>query len=225
MKKASVVLFVMSLVAAGLAWADNALIDYQGYAWETGGFPISAPNDTLRMVGIVDSLDTRFNVNLANDEVTLYVSQLVSSGQVIQGGGIIAVAYSNSPIELHQDPSKNHDFGTGTPPNGTSPNTFVDGPLFLGGTLTNFFLFFDPSTGSGAYEGDVTFTSGSGLATLNQLNANGFTFGGALGAPAVGHPPIPGGYDLQVDGTISLDVPVGVRQSSWSQVKELYRQR
>src|SRR2546426_3523223 len=114
MKKPSLALLAVSLLAAGgSVRAQNALIDYQGFAWETGGFPPSMATDVLSMVGVVDNMDPRFGVNLSNDEVTLYLTGLISGGQVDQGGGVISIAYSNAPIQLWQDPSKDHDYGTG----------------------------------------------------------------------------------------------------------------
>lgn len=221
MKKTFWLPVVAALLATGLAQAQNATIDYQGYAWETGGFPPSNVNDVLNIVGVVDNIDTRFGINLLVDEVTLWVTNLVSTGQVDIGGGILSIAYSGGNIELWQDPSRNHDYGI-NPPSLTSPPTFVDGTLFLGGTLSDFFLFFDPSTGSGAYEGNIDFTSGSGLTTLNQINADGYTFGGVLNSTASGGN-VPQGYDLQVDGLIEVEVIVGVEETGWGAVKQLYR--
>lgn len=209
------------LLIAGSALAQNALIDYQGYAWETGGFPESVAGDVLSIVGVVDSLDARFGVNLAVDEVTLHVTGLVSAGQVDIGGGVLSISYSGGTIDLYRDPTRDHDYGI-DPPNGTAPPTFTNGSLLLGGTFSNFFLYFDPSSGSGAYEGNCTFTAGSGLATLNQLNANGYTFGGTLDSNASGGN-VPQGYDLQVDGVVEVEVIVGVESRTWGSVKEMYR--
>jgi hypothetical protein len=206
----------LALVLAGPAQAQNALIDYQGYSWETGGFPASDPSDVLSIVGVVDSLDSRFGVNLLLDEVTLHVTDLVSNGQVLSGN-LLTVSYTGGTINLYRDPSRDHDYGV-NPPNATAPPTFVNGSLFLSGTLTNFFMAYDLSTGTGAYEGQANFTGGSGLATLNLLNANGYTFGGTLRNGSV-----PQGYDLQVDGVIEVEVRVGVEPSSWSHIKDLYR--
>ena len=122
---------------------------------------------------------------------------------------------------MYRDPSRDHDYGV-NPPNATAPPTFVNGSLFLSGILTNFFMAYDLGTGTGAYEGQATFTGGSGLATLNLLNANGYTFGGTLSNPAAGGN-VPQGYDLQVDGVIEVEVRVGVEPSSWSHIKQMYR--
>jgi len=212
---------VCGLALAGNASAQNALIDYQGYAWETGGLPPSDATDVLSFVGVVDDLDTRFGVNLLLEEVTLFVTNLVSNGQVDVGGGLLNIVYSGGTIELYRDPSKDHDYGI-TPPNATAPSTFTNGTLLLGGTLSSFFMYYDPSTGTGAYEATAQFTSGTGLAALNQLNADAYTFGGTLGNGAAGGN-VPQGYDLQVDGVIEVTVPVGVQRQSWSGIKEMYR--
>jgi hypothetical protein len=209
------------LLSAGGAAAQNALIDYQGYAWETGGFPPSNAGDILSFVGVVDAIDSRFGVNFATEEVTLYASGLTSTGQVDLGGGLLSIAYTGGNLELWRDPSQDHDYGT-NPPNATAPSSFVNGTLFLSGPLSNFFMFYDPATGSGAYEADANFTAGSGLVTLNQIQANGYTFGGTLDASGSGGN-LPAGYDLQVDGVIEVEVIVGVEDKSWSEIKGLYR--
>ena len=117
-------------------------------------------------------------------------------------------------IELYDDASPDRDYAS-------SPATFVDGTPFLIGTLSSFFLGFDPSTGNGAYEGNCAFTSGSGLTTLNQLNAGGYTFGGLLDSTVSSN--IPAGYQLAVDGSVEVEVIVGVEEKSWGAVKDLFR--
>ena len=221
MKKTDLICVVMAFLTSSAALAQNAIIDYQGYAWETGGVPPSNVGDVLSIVGVVDAIDSRFGVDFSMEEVTLYVTGLTSTGQVDMGGGVLSVSYTGGTIDLYRDPARDHDYGT-FPPNPTAPPTFVNGSLFLGGTFNNFFLFFDTGTGSGAYEGDVVFTSGSGLTTLNQLQADGYTFGGVLNNNAAGGN-VPDGYDLQVDGVIEVEVIVGVEHKSWSEIKGLYR--
>lgn len=221
MKKLPALTALAVFLAVGAVNAENAIIDFQGYAWETGGFPPSNVDDILSIVGVVDSLDPRFSINLLLTEVTLYATDLVSQGQVDVGGGVLAVSYSGGTIALYDDPARNHDYGI-NPPNPTAPPTFVDGTLFLGGTLDQFSLFLDTTTGSGAYEAWCHFTAGTGLATLNQIDADGYTFGGVLTSAAAGGN-VPQGYDLQVDGLIEVFVRVGVEPKTWGSVKEMYR--
>ena len=218
MKHAYLLTVAMALLATA-AIAQPAIIDYQGYAWETGGLPPSNAGDVLSVVGVVDAIDVRFGVNFGVEEVTVYASNLVSTGGVNVGGGVIQVAYTGGSLDLYRDPARNHDYGV-NPANATAPSTFVDGTLFLGGTFDNFFLFFDTNSGTGAYEGYLTFTAGSGLGNLVQ--APGYTFGGVLNSAASGGN-VPAGYDLQVDGTIEVRFPTGVEHKSWGAVKSLYK--
>jgi hypothetical protein len=220
MRIRSLLFAALALVPVG-ASAQNAIIDYQGYAWETGGFPPSNAGDAFEMVGVVDAIDSRFGINFALEEVTLHVSGLISTGQVDLGGGMLQIAYSGGAIDIFRDPSQNHDYGV-NPANATAPPTFVDGTLLLGGTLSSFFMFFDSSTGTGAYEGSCSFTSGTGLAALNQLNANGYTFGGTLNSGASANN-VPQGYDLQCDGVVEVEVIIGVENESWGTIKDMYR--
>jgi hypothetical protein len=219
--KLRLLLFAVCAMALGDAAAQNALIDYQGYAWETGGVPPSNATDVLSIVGVVDDLDTRLGVNLLLEEVTLYVTNLISSGQVDVGGGLLNIVYTGGTIELYRDPSKDHDYGI-TPPNATAPSSFTNGTLLLGGTLSSFFMYYDPSTGTGAYEATAQFTSGTGLTALNQLNADAYTFGGTARQwrrrrqRAAGLRPASGRRHRSHG-------PVGVERQSWSGIKEMYR--
>lgn len=215
-------LFVLAVsVSIGVAHADVAIIDYQGYAWETGGFPPSNMGDVFNVVGVVDALDPIFGINLLVEEVTFYVTNLASGGQVDIGGGVLSISYTGGTIDLYRDPGMDHDYGV-SPPNGTAPSTFTNGSLLLGGTFDSFFLFYDPATQTGGYEGTVTFTTGSGLGALSQLQAPGYTFGGVLSPSAAGGN-VPAGYDLQADGTLEIRFEIGVEEKSWSTIKEMYR--
>jgi hypothetical protein len=211
-----------TLLVAGSALADPPpLIDYQGYTYETGGFPNSDLGDVLTLVGVADNLDLVFGVDLSATEITVVASGLVSQGQVPFSGGAFQVSYTGGALNLYDDPTKDHDYGV-NPPNATVTSTFTNGTLFLGGNLLNFFLFWDPSTGTGAYQGQVLFTGGTALATLNQSNSLSYTFGGALSTAAVGPGNIPAGYDLQVDGVLQVGPIVAVKPLSWGAVKEMY---
>lgn len=195
------------LCASGLAPSfaaqPFALLDYQGFTWETGTFPPSNPGDVMNLVGVVDDLSAFFQVNLGSEEVTLNVSDLVSTGQVSFGSGLVGINFVGGEIEFRRDPSRNRSFGV-NPPNATVPSTFADGSLLLGGFFTGFFLFFDTTTGTGAFEGLCSFTHGSGLdAVLCAQGVEGLTFGGALSFSATGGT-VPQGYDLSIDGALEF---------------------
>jgi len=221
MKRIYIVVLV-ALLVAGAARAADPLIDYQGYSFETGAFPPSNEGDVLTILGIVDDLDVRFTVDLGATEVTVVASDLVSGGEVDLGNGFWMTSFGGGNLNLYDDPLKDHDYGV-NPPNASAPSTFSNGTLFLGGTFDSFFLYFNPTTGNGFYEGYVLFTAGTGLTTLNQINSKGYTFGGVLSRNVIPNTAIPAGYDLQVDGTLQVGPPIiAVRPTTWSAVKEMY---
>jgi hypothetical protein len=211
---------ILGFAAVAQAQTSTEIIDFVGYAWEDGGFLPSNPGDELNIVGNTDMIDAVFGVNLVNDEVTIWVTDLISTGAV-DLGGYYGITYVGGTIEVWQDPSQNHLFGT-FPPNGTAPSTFVDGNLLLGGTLDSFVLYYVPGAASGSYDANVTWTAGSALSTVLGIQNDGFTFGGVLDEPLAG-PTIPDGYDLQVDGEVQVKVIISVEDKTWSGVKGLYR--
>jgi len=224
MRKTPLVLLVVAVLGmATVAHADTNIIDFQGYAWEDGGFLPSNATDELNIVGITVDVDAIFGVNLGTEELTIYVTDLISTGQATLVDSIYAVNYIGGVIQVWQDPAMNHAYGT-NPPNGTAPSTFVDGSLLLGGTFDSFVLYFDDhaAAGIGSYEGTVTWNSGTALGTINGIQNDGFTFGGVLNDPAASGS-VPDGYDLQVDGVIEVKVVVGVEQTTWSGVKSLFK--
>lgn len=190
----AVVLFA-SLFSAAASRATT--IDYQGYAFETGGFPASDPGDTLWIPIVATGVASTLGIDLATTEVTGWISGLVSAGAVDVGDGIQSIAYTTGRIEIYRDLSLDHDFGE-FPPNRTAPATFTNGELCLAGEVSDFVLYFDAESQSGAYEGNIDFTQGACLETLNAGSARGFTFGGVLARAVSGS--MPAGYDLSIDG-------------------------
>jgi hypothetical protein len=222
MRKTQLMLLVVAILGmATIARADINIIDYQGYAWEDGGFLPSNAADEFNIVGITDNVDAIFNVNLGVDELTIYATDLISTGQADLGFGVYSVNYIGGVLQVWQDPAMNHDYGI-NPPNGTAPSTFVDGTLLLGGTFDYFVLFYDSNSGVGSYEGTITWNSGSALGAINGIQNDGFHFGGVLNNAAASGS-VPEGYDLQVDGVIEVKVIVAVEKTTWSEIKGLYR--
>ena len=222
MRKTPIVLLVVAILGvAPVAHAATNIIDYQGFAWEDGGFLPSNPGDILSFVGVTDNIDVIFGINLGTEELTIYVTDLVSTGQVDLGGGVLAISYVGGTLALWNDAAMNHDYGV-NPVNATAPSTFVDGSLFLGGTFSSFVMYFHSPSGTGSYEGDISWTSGSALGTVQGIENSGFTFGGTLDDAAASGT-VPNGYDLQVDGVIEVDVIVAVEEETWSGVKSLFK--
>jgi hypothetical protein len=199
----------------------DLLVQFRGHLWETGGLLPSNPGDVLQLVAAADTIATFFGVDLDMHEVTIWVGDLVSSGQT-SVGGFIAVTYASGPIELWLDPAKDHAFGT-SPPNATVPGTFRNGTLFLSGHATSMFVLLDTMFGSGAFEATVEFDGGSALATLLAHTGGALVqLGGVLDSSASGgHPPA--GYDFEAFGLLDAIPGDPVTPATWGRVKALYR--
>jgi len=187
-----VALLVALLLAAP---AGATTIDYQGYAYETGGFPPGSVGDTLRMPVIVTG--TSLGLDLATTELTGWIDGLVSSGPQDGGDAVQFFTFSTGSIEFWRDASGDHEFGT-LPPNASVPGSFRNGTPCLVGTLSDFVLYLDTESNAGAYEGTVNFTDGICLDELGAGSAEGYTFGGVLTRDVVGS--IPAGFDFSIDG-------------------------
>jgi hypothetical protein len=177
--------------------AATVLMNNFGYMYETGGFPNSDVGDILEGVGNVTSIDPSMACDLSANELTWTIRDLVSNGQIMYSGRYVVVSYSGGILNLHCDPAKNRNFGI-NPPNATAPATFEDGQQFLLGYFTQFSLFYDTLTQSGAFQGLVNFTTGTNLVDLTT--SNGIIFAGTFG-PSV-DPNIPDGYSLEAVGSI-----------------------
>lgn len=175
--------------------ARATTLDYQGYAFETGGFPASAPGDILRFPVVVTG--SSLAVDLTSTELTGWIDGLVSTGTQDAGDGVQLVTFSNGSIEFWRDPSLDHAFGS-FPPNATVPASFQNGTPCLVGTISDFVLYLDVETNTGAYEGIVNFTDGVCLDELGAGSAEGYTFGGVLTRAVSGG--VPEGYDFAIDG-------------------------
>jgi len=220
MKGATVTLLaVLGILSSGFAQAQTPLIDYYGAAWETGGFPPSNISDFFFVVGFVDGVDTNILTwNPAVNEYTIYLTDFESQGQIDEGGGNLHIFYDNGRVVIYEDPLRNGNFGVGTPPNATSPWTFIDGTIYLSGVFNLFQMFYNTDFQLGSYDGYFDFQGGSHLNELgNQIH--GYIFAGTAG-PGMG--PVPPGYNLWVDGEISL-VVTPVQEKTWGAIKSQYR--
>ncbi len=210
-------LLLLATVAMAAQSAGAAVVDYVGFAWETGGFTDSQPGDELSVATVVTQIDPLFQVDLGTGEATLYMEGLASMGAVVdQATGTITTEYSGGTIALYADPTGNHDWGT-NPPSITVPGTFTDGDLVFAGEFTSFVLI-QQSSGSGIFQGTINATGGSALAgpCVDCAYTIAGTFNDLTGAN------IPAGYDLQVDGLLDVESAVGVETLNWGSLKQLF---
>ena len=74
------------------------------------------------------------------------------------------------------------------------------------------------SYGYGSYEGTLDGESGW---VINEICENcAYTWGGAFSKDIA---QVLEGYDLQIDGVLEMDIEVGNAESTWANVKALYR--
>lgn len=191
-----------------VAPAFGTTLDYQGYAYETGDFPPSVPGDTLRIPLVVTALAQDLGIDLGTEELTGWIDGLLSGGPQDGGDAVTFFTFSTGRIEFYRDALRDHSFDP-LPPNAAVPSTFTNGTLCLAGTISDFVLYLDTDTNSGAYEGNVVFDTGDCLATLEAQRAEGYTFGGIVTRAVLGNA-LPQGYGLSVDGYLEAQkVPVG----------------
>lgn len=217
MKKTIPFMALLLVVALAIpAFGQASRIDYYGYAWETGGFPPSDAGDVMVFTGVGDYADPIFGVNLANEELTFYIYDLVSSGEMDIGGGTMMISFSGGFLEIYRDAAMNADWGI-APPNPTSPSTFIDGSLFFQGAFNSLTMFINPG-GDGSYEGTLDGIGGSMIDDV--CTGCVYTWGGNFSDPSGAQ--IPDGYDLQVDGVFEIEQSVPTEEASWGSVKALY---
>lgn len=188
-----------ALVLAPLATAFGTTLDYQGYGFTTGEAGGYAAGSVLSIPVIVDATSASLPLDPGSEEITGWITGLISNGPSDGGDGVQFITFSTGRIEFYRDAQRDHDFGT-LPPNTTVPSSFTNGTLCLAGDLTDFALFLETESQSGAFEGNVTFDSGSCLAELQAIRAEGFTFGGVLSRAVTGS--IPAGYLFAADGVL-----------------------
>ena len=233
-------LFVVAVPVSAFA-QTGTVIDWgpDSYAWETGfnaATKLSAPGSQLSAVGVVNGFLgplSAIDPNTPGTEYTYYLTGLTTAlGTQVTAGPTLSVfqtVYSGGTIQIWQNSPRNASFGT-NPPNATVPSTFVDGTLFLSGTVPSF---------------TVTVTRVNGTLAYVNGNADGgdppnglWTGGSALAQVSAGGNPCPfritGGWDMrpqdvltgyvsQFDGKIDINCPTAATKSTWGQIKSNYR--
>lgn len=211
-------LALLPLYAVGAS--AQTIINYDGNVWETGGFPPSNAGDVLSGVGFVSDVFPPLTWDTSLYEYTWYIQGLVSLGESVSGTEV-TVVYSGGEYQIYVDDF----FPIGTPgtygsnpPNATAPSTFIDAtadPNYLHGDFTSFQTVFNSASNTGNWEGTIYFDSGTFV--NNVGTQDGYTFVATIGDPFP-----PAGYDLQGAGNIFL-TPNAVENTSWGQIKGLYR--
>lgn len=214
----SLLLILLLTITAGVqaqvvCEGATVLVDYVGYGWETGGVLPSNPGDVFAFTAVVSNLDPIFGVDLLVEEATVYVYDLVSTGQFNTGASWL-IGYVGGKIEVYSDPSQDADWGV-FPPN-AQLGTFTNGTLLFAGDFTSFTVQMDLGGVAGAFEGLI---DGVGGTVANACTDCAFTFGGIFGDQIA---QLPDGYDLQIDGTLEVCETVKTTRQSFGTIKALY---
>jgi hypothetical protein len=233
-------LFVVAVPVSAFA-QTGTVIDWgpDSYAWETNyntATHITGAGSQLSAVGVVNGFLGPLSVydpNTAVTEYTYYISGFTNAAATtITAGPTLSVyrtVYTGGNIQIWAGSPRNAAFGT-NPPNATVPSTFVDGSLFLAGSIPTLTVTVTRVNATGAYvNGSVD--SGD--------PANGlWTGGSALAQVSAGGNPCPfrlvGGWDMrpqdvltgyvaQYDGKIDLNCPTSALPSTWGKIKNTYR--
>jgi len=121
----------------------------------------------------------------------------------------------------YRDPLLGGTHGTyGTfPPNATSPSTFIDGSMRLGGGIYSSSITYNFNTNQGNFSGQMNLDEGPDLIYIPAGQQSGWTLAGQAGRP---NPTVPNGYDNQVTGECKI-LSTPVTHKTWGAVKALYR--
>ncbi|MBZ0270154.1 hypothetical protein K8I85_18530 [bacterium] len=204
------------------AHAAESRIQLNGHFWAEGGFPPTFPGGQLNAVGTVNAVVAPLFWSPDTYSYTWYMTDLIAAN-ISTWGQSHTIDYSGGQITIYVDvlPS-NHDYGT-YPTNATVPSTFTDSlangrGVYLTGRILWAQLWYTTSTQTGNFQAELQFTDGNAFPQLQD--AQGWSIGSTLsGVPGVS----PLGYSGQINGTVLVDGPTSLRDSSWGAVKALYR--
>ena len=196
MKHAAVFALALLFVLPTLSLASSVIMSDNGFLFVSGGFPLGTQGDRLAGVGYVSSTVPPLNADLSQNELTWSIGGLILADQ-FQYGATVYTNYSGGTIKISLDAMMNGNYGV-NPPNSTSPMTFEDGEPVLMGTIVMAKMSYKTLRHNGVLQATVNFTNGTAFPTLLQPDGNlvEFTFG-------PNDPNIPGGYVLQVIGSIT----------------------
>lgn len=228
MKRKSLLLFLSALLAlAAPAAADDVFLlgftgfDYQDANPNAGYLQVG---EGYKAVGFITSvgplLEPYFDFGV--NEYTFYLFDLTVSSNVSAFGFVEVHCANNGRGRYYSDPIGGGTPGTyGTnPPNATSPSTFSDGTMELGGDLDNFVVTYDFNINQGNFGGNMTLDEGPQLIYIPPAQRAGWILGGLAGRP---NATVPTGYDNQISGECRIPDVTPTSHKTWGSVKALYR--
>jgi hypothetical protein len=229
MKRKAMLLLCTALLAlsapAAQATDDVFLVGFTGFDYQdpnpSAGY--LEVGEGWKMVGFVTGVGDYLApwVDMNAYEYTVHCYDLTVATNQYFGNTVVLTFNNNGRGRYYEDDGTAATYGV-NPPNATSPSTFIDGTMKLGGDIDDFTVFFDFDTDQGGYSGTMNLDEGP-YVTLGYVPAgqlNGWTFGGLSGRP---NQTVPDGYDNQVVGECRIPKATSATSTTWGSLKKLYR--
>jgi len=230
-RKAFLLLFTAIFAFAVPAFAQNhVLFAFQGFDYQD---PNTNPNpdpatgyldlgEGYKTVGFVTSVGSELDpyTDFTLNEYTFHAFNLTVAAR-FYAGGFLEVDFNNGGrARYFQDPKSGGTHATYgvNPPNATSPSTFIDGTLQIGGSINSFILTYDFNLNQGNTSGSMNLDEGIQLVYVPVHN--GWTLAGLAGRP---NGTVPTGYDNQLSGECRIPDATPTTHRTWGAVKALYR--
>lgn len=245
-RKVLLLLFTAFLAGSVQARADEFLLGFTGFDYESpdqhptdvGPDEYLEVNDGYLSVGFVTSFGPLLSGYVDKPssgcpcEYTYYLYDLfVTSHTYDPGNQVLTIHFNENPPsnpppgrDRYYEQSKSGGtpgtYGT-FPPNGTSPSTFIDGTIALGGRVDQAALYYDYSSANqGGFFGFMTQDEGTYLTYIPSGQRSGWHLQGELKRP---NATIPDGYDDQVKGECRLPIVTATPHQTWGAIKSMYR--
>ena len=230
--KALLLSCTLALALAAPAFAngtDEILLGFTGFDYQSPN-PSSTYLDLgegYNQVGFVTSFGPLLTpwVDTSLYEYTIYTTGLTVNGRFFTSPFLTVTFNNNGRSRYYRDALSGGTPGTYgiNPPNATSPSTFIDGSMRVGGDVDNFVLTYDFSINDGNFSGDMTLDEGPDLIYVPAGQRAGWVLGGINNHGLPNNPSVPAGYDHQVEGECRIPGKTPATHKTWGAVKALYR--
>jgi len=237
MKRLALLLLLAASLVVGVPLAhangdDVLLFSFTGFDYENPNTDPStylAVGEGYKVVGFVTSVDS-YLASYYDPSSFEYTFHLFDETVAVRSffAPFLHVEFSNATGRARYYADDFPAAGTAAtyginPPNATSPSTFIDGSIRIGGNVKNLTLDYNFASQLGNFQGDMNLDEGLDLGYVPVGQRNGWLLGGLNDVGLGGNPSVPTGYDHQVEGECHIPGKTPATQKTWGAVKALYR--